>query len=523
MSIFTKTNMQKPTTNKFDLTHDRKMSASIGKLTPFLVMDTIPGDKINMQSHCMVRFAPLIAPVMHKVKVYMHYFFVPNRLVWPNWEDFITGGEDGDSDPTWPHINLDWGEAQILPSSLADYLGVPNSNGVGGATPRKISAIPFAAYQKIYNDYYRDQNLIDPVTDQLSDGANGLFSLNQLRNRAWQHDYFTSALPFTQKGPEAMIPIGGEAPLKLIDPSGPVQQRVQDANNPGIDVGGTLEGAGQLIADAGTQVPAYLTIESSHVADLSSITASSIIELRRAFKLQEWLEKNARGGSRYIESIQVHFGVQSSDKRLQRAEYIGGYSAPVQISEVLNSTGPTADPETQDWVSPQGSMAGHGIAVGGGKRMSYYCEEHGYLIGLMSVMPKTAYQQGIPRHFMRRDKFDYAWPEFAHIGEQAIEAAELFQQPGTDGLDTWGYAPRYAEYKYLNDTVHGDFRTSLDFWHMGRKFTSLPNLNKNFIECTENEVDRIFAVKVGDENLWAHVLNNVEAERKLPYFGNPKM
>jgi hypothetical protein len=522
MNIFNQINVQKPSSNTFDLTHDRKVSTTMGRITPIMVMDCVPGDKINIKGNAMVRFAPMVTPVMHRVNVYLHYFFVPNRILWNNWEKFITGGDDGTADPIAPYVEY---QINTQPaSSLADYLGLPVGGDQLSSGQNPVitaSALPFAAYAKIYNDYYRDQNLQNEVNFELIDGqVSGaqLAALSVLRNRAWHHDYFTSALPFTQKGPEALLPIGGQAPVVAwLDPlKNPQTFRATGTNIPQSSQNVTSDAAGSILASGGNS--AFIDLEDSHYADLSAATATSIIELRRAFKLQEWLEKNARGGSRYTESILVHFGVQSSDKRLQRAEYIGGSKSPVKISEVLNTTG------TQD--APQGTMAGHGVSVGGSNTFSYFAEEHGYIIGLMSVIPMTAYQQGIPRHFSRFNRFDYYWPEFAHIGEQAILNQELgLVQSSTQNEGTFGYTPRYSEYKYMMNTVHGDFKISLDRWHMGRKFTgSAPiPLAAKFIECDNEEVERIFAVTGNLDNLWCHILNEVKATRLMPVFGNPRI
>ena len=243
------------------------------------------------------------------------------------------------------------------------------------------------------------------------------------------------------------------------------------------------------------------------------VPPTSINELRRAFRLQEWLERNARGGTRYIEQILAHFGVKSSDARLQRPEYITGVKTPVVISEVLNTTG-------IDGELPQGNMAGHGVAVTTGKFGSYFCEEHGWIMGIMSVMPKTAYQQGIPKMFQKFDNLDYYWPSFANIGEQEVKQSEIFAFTANDN-NTFGYVPRYAEYKYMPSRVAGEFRTSLDYWHLGRKFDTQPTLNQTFIECDPSATKRIFAVEEGADTLYCHVLNKIQAIRPMPKFGTP--
>ena len=378
-------------------------------------------------------------------------------------------------------------------------MGVPPNPGTT-YRPR-INALPFAAYQAIYNEYYRDQNLVSEVDYKLVDGANGFNAdLIVMRQRAWEHDYYTAALPFAQKGAAVDIPLGSveSAPVKLgIGPGGTTAEVDIDITGIGI---------------AGVNIPRS-TDSGNLLVEGQNVEPTSINDLRRAFRLQEWLEKNARGGTRYIENILTHFGVRSSDKRLQRPEYITGVKSPVIISEVLNTTG-------ADGGLPQGNMAGHGISVSSGNYGSYNVEEHGYIIGIMSVMPKTAYQQGIPKTYLKNDPLDYFWPSFANIGEQPVQVQELYAYTA-NAENTFGYTPRYAEYKYNPSRVAGDFRTTLDFWHLGRIFATEPTLSQEFIECTPEDVERIFAVQDDTDNLYCHVYNKIKAVRPMPKFGTP--
>lgn len=523
--IFNEIELKHVQSNTFNLSHDKKLTLDMGYLVPVTVLDVIPGDSFNLSTSQMIRFSPLVAPLMHEVNVYMHYFFVPNRLLWPNWSKFITGGEDGLDESVMPFMQL--GKAELTNGSLPDYLGLPTA-AVTSTKTFSPQALPFAAYQLIYNEYYRDQNLITSDWEELADGNNDAkkLILTTLRKRAWEHDYFTSALPWTQKGIEATIPLGTRANLvyepiidglvgetKLRIPGDPVTSNTV-AGNIKAQTGSPVNIANALGDTLNVDVTEHTQV------DLTQAAAASINDLRRAFRLQEWLERNARGGSRYTESILAHFGVKSSDARIQRPEYLGGTKSHVTFSEVLQTSGtPIQDPYT---TTPQGNMAGHGINVSGGKNIRYYSEEHGYIIGIMSVMPRTSYQQGVPKHFLKKDKFDFYWPSFANLGEQPIENQELYLNlvDTAANSNTFGYTPRYAEYKYMSSSVHGEFRGSLDFWHLGRIFSGPPALNKQFIEANPDK--RIFAVTDNNPNqLYAHVFNQVRATRKMPVFGTP--
>lgn len=533
MSIFNQVSMPRNKRNKFNLSHDRKFSLKFGVLTPVLCMEVVPSDIISVDTTSVIRFAPMLAPVMHQVNVYTHYFFVPNRIVWENWEDFITGGEDGLAEPEFPTIGY---TSRV--GDLADYLGLGYTELQTSTEP--VSAIPFAGYQKIWNDYYRDQNLQDEFDSNLIDGANVDWPLAMIRNRAWQHDYFTSALPWTQKGQEVTMPLGAAAPIARVDPlendilfTGTELTGSAAPTTPWLSGVSPLTKAptGDLTIDADQDVDAggsgkvaldnsynYYANTQNWYADLGAATAASINDLRRAFALQSWLEKNARGGSRYFEFLQVHFGVKSPDARLQRPEFLGGGKQRVQFSEVLQTSAMDTEP------TPQGNMAGHGIASGKNAGFKYRVVEHGYIFGIMSIMPKPAYQQGTPRHFSKFDRFDYFFENFEQIGEQPIYNREIYNDNNSsyepEGI--FGYTPRYAEYKYLPSTVHGEFKTSLNFWHMGRIFDGPPHLNEDFITMDDAEVSRVFAVEDA-EKLYCYLHNKVKAIRPMRYFANPSI
>lgn len=526
MKQFDSIQVLKPSRNKFDLTHKRKMSLNMGELIPILVQEIVPGDKFRVKSEVMLRFAPLLAPVMHEIDVTTHYFFVPNRLVFAEWEDFITGGRLGTTTPVAPFMTVATADVtanRYANSSLADYLGMPTiPNPTTVVNTLNYSAIPFRAYQQIYNDYYRDQNVeadldVSTASGQVT-GAE-LAKLHTKRKRAWEKDYFTSALPFAQRGNPVSIPITGTGSVTYMG-----QSRVLDQAGAPAAVS-TYVGTSPAVA--GDMVVGKTTLTngtSGRIENIASVSFSSsnftVNELRRSVALQSWLEKNALAGGRYTEQLLVHFNVRSSDARLQRPEYLGGGKSPAVISEVLSTYQDPADAG-----NPQGNMAGHAISVGRTNGFQRTFEEHGFVIGIMSVLPQTAYQQGVPSFFRRLDRFQYLFPEFANIGEQAIPLSELYYNaasPTTEKDETFGYQSRFADYKYTPSTVHGEMRSTLDYWHMGRKFSSKPVLNSSFIQS--DPTLRIFAVDdPAQEHLYCQILNRVDAIRPLPYFGTPQL
>lgn len=530
--LFDSIQLNRPKLNKFDMSHEKKLSMNMGQLIPVMLQEVLPGDKWRVSHEVLMRLAPMLAPIMHRVNVYTHSFFVPMRLVWDEWEDHITGGRLGDLAPIVPFMRIDDSadsdNAFGAVGGLPDYLGIPPiaTNGGSPVLPDgelNISALPFRAYQLLYDEFFRDQNLeaslgISKASGQVL-GAE-IAKLTTIRTRAWEKDYFTSALPFAQRGGAVSLPLEfGAADITYKD--------ISDVLVGGVAVPNQVLGTGDVtvpeqlhagptggVIDPAAGTPAR--IENIESIESTSVTINA---LRQAVRLQEWLERNARGGGRYIEQVASHFGVISSDARLQRPEYLGGGRKPVVISEVLSSF-------QADTSEPQGTMAGHGISAGTNSGYSRRFEEHGYVMTILSVLPRTAYMEGIHRMWTRFDKLDNYFPEFANLGEQEVKRKELYADynsavPGQND-QTFGYQSRFAEYKYACDSVHGDFRTTLAFWHMGRILGGVQFLNQAFV--TADPTHRIFAVDDPlQHKLWVQVYNQASALRPIPYFATPRL
>lgn len=582
-NIFTSVSARTPKRHKFKLNHECKLTGEMGQLLPIFCQDVLPGDRFKVGTSQLIRFAPMLAPVMSAIDAYVHFFFVPNRIIWKDWETFITGSRNGkklaeEEVPVQPRLMVagNWlnkspessnlqkffdGIPYCSNGSLIDYLQFPTTNETKDRTlSYPIDELPLRAYQRIYFDWYRDENLSDfddfeiIDNDKFNNGDNYLISdgqneeyftranlLMRLQRRAWKKDYFTSALPFAQKGDDVLIPgtlsntnikgdsfvlrnsdstqgqtfnISGEADTVLKN----LQAARVSASQPYARVL-TEQGKNLYLAEGAVQF--NINDIASHLSlDSSNISAGTIRELRRAMAAQRFLEREAVGGTRYIEQILSFFGVKSSDARLQRAEFLGGSKQPIVVSQVLQTSESTQN-------SPLGQPAGNAVSGGGKFIFDRTFEEHGWIIGLLSVIPRAEYMDGYPRKYMKRDRFDYYWPQFARIGEQEIKRSELkynFGEPYDSGAnnETFGYTPRYAEYRFINSHVHGDFRDSLDFWTLARRFESQPLLNESFIEC--NPSQRIFAYDNTDnenvyQHLWMQVGFNVSALRPLPKYG----
>jgi len=516
MKLFNQVKGNYPKRTQFDLSHERKLSCKIGQLIPIMVDEVVPGDTFSVNSEVLARMAPTLAPIMHRMNVYVHYFYVPNRIIWKDWKTFITGEDELlHTDIAVPKFNLNNSVKQGK-GTLADYFGLP----VGvPMTEYKPSQLPFRAYHAIWNEYYRDQNLQEE-TKYLDWDENPTEDWYTVKQRAWEKDYFTSALPWAQKTPDGQ-PVGI-----------PVQPNYITTGSLAVDETtggwseGTLQSTGGQINDGTHNVIIKNMLDGQEME-------INLNEFRQAHRIQKWFERQARAGSRYVETMLSHYGQKIPDL-YDRPEFLGGGKTPMIISEVINQNAnqTAGDGDTN---MPLGDMAGHGIAIGKMNRTTAQFKEHGWIMGIMSVMPKTAYQNGVHKSFSRTDRFDFFWPEFSNLGEQPVLNKELWMSSDLKKHeDVFGYQSMYAEYKYKGSSVHGDMRDELKYWHMGRFFArdDEPRLNEKFVECDHAEVSRVFAVPTkpdGDkdytnkDHLWVQVYNDVKANRPMPYYGTPTL
>lgn len=519
--IFNKVLVTAPKRNVFDLSHDRKFSAQMGLLYPCLVEEVYPSESWSIGGNSLVRTAPMVAPMMHLVDIFQHYFYVPNRILWANWDRFITGGDkfnETSPNPVPPYIVIPVGGFDV--GSLADYLGFPTGQGEG----TKVSAFPFAAYFRIHYEYYADENIPQHGLFMLADGDNTTALMNMGANdvcmpRCWEKDYFTSCLPEPQKGPEVTIPLGSEAPIMFrLDSNGRTSTRKASDDSfwgdPNIPLG-NQDAQGRIMTVDGSDEPVNIDVSSTHYVDLSAASSATVNSWRLATSVQRLYERLARGGSRSIEFLRAVWNSRASSSRLDRPEYIGGAKEPLSVSEVLQTSETAA--------SPQGNMSGHGISVTRINHAQYNSEEYGVIMGLFSVRPKTAYQQGIRKAWTRlNDRFDYFFPDLAHIGEQPVLNKEIYVTSDLDENEqTFGYLPYGTELRYINDSVHGEFRSTQNFWHMGRIFENLPTLSPEFLYM--NDVTRrVFAdTSENTDTLYCHVYHKIKAKRCIPRFGTP--
>lgn len=496
--------------NKFSLSHYRLFTGKMGYIIPIGLVEVLPGDSVRHATSLFMRLAPMLAPVMHPCHVCIHTWYVPFRLVWDEFEDFITGGPDGLNTSVFPTVKAPSGGFAI--GSLADYMQVPT-----GVADIEISALPFRAYNMIYNEWYRDQDLEKELVFSTDSGADTTTSM-QLMRGDWARDIFTTARPWPQKGLDVSVPVNygsGSGPSMSVSLTGEPSLhkvssyagwRVVQTNGDGPLPAWTTVQADQhslagLAVSKGT-----LAISSNFNPGNPGIGSVDINQLREAFALQRFEEHRAMYGSRYVEYLR-YLGIKASDARLQRPEYLGGGKQTIQFSEVL---------QTAEGDNPVGTLRGHGISAMRSNRYRRFIEEHGYIMSLMLVRPKSIYMQGIPRTFLRRVKEDFWQKELEHIGQQEVYTQELYA--GAEKDKVFGYQNRYDDYRQHWSSVSGEFRSVLDYWHMARNFANEPVLNADFISAAPTE--RIFAAQQNDQ-LYCMANHSIQARRLMSKRGNP--
>jgi len=495
--------------SSFNRSHTIKTTFDSGDLIPILVDEALPGDTYRVKLTAFSRMATPIYPIMDNLFMDVFFFSVPNRLLWDNWEKFC-GEQDnpGDSiDYTIPTAGS--GGSPLSEGTIYDYMGLPTNVG---SIRDKFSMLPFRAYNRVYNEWFRDQNLQDSAPLSLGDGPD-LISDYEIKKRGKRHDYFTSALPWPQKGDSIDLPLGATAPV-IADPAQTFPEFQNHVN----------QAQGHLVTTSGT-VTTSLTSNSGAMhwrntglqTDLSTATAATINQLRQAFQVQKLLERDARGGTRYVEIIKAHFGVTTPSAGW-RSEYLGGGTRMVNIS-------PIAQTSSSDATSPQGNLAAMGTATLDGIGFTKSFTEHCTIIGLVNVRADLTYQQGLNRMWSRQTRYDFYWPALANIGEQAVLNKEIYFQGTTADDDVFGYQERYAEYRYKPSIITGAFRsnaaTSLDSWHLAQDFASLPALNDLFIEDNP-PVSRVVAVPSEPEFLFDGYFD-MNCVRPMPLYGVPGM
>ena len=504
--------------NKFNLSHENKLTCDMGQLVPVMCKLALPGDKWRVGVDCVMRVAPLLAPLMHNVKLYFHTFSVPLRLLMneKDWESFITGGPDGDDAGVLPYINFADG---VEVGSLADYLGFPTNLPGKGTDPTwkmpsvNYSALPFRAYALIYNEWYRNQNLQDPILVSLEMGADTTTN-TELLNRNWRKDYFTASLPSQMRGPQVYLPLGSYAAVVYSNSSVPsVDLKLAGVSSPLVN--GAVQGQ-PIYYDTPTSTPKVVEHSKNYrfLTNLQSARGASVSDFRMANAVQSFMESQMRGGARYVETLMSQFGVRSSDARLQRPEYLGGGVSQLVVTPVLQTS--------SDTVSPQGNMAGQAFSAQRSRQFTHFFEEHSIIMTLMSIMPDTSYMQGTPREWLYKTRYDFPWPMFSHTSEQEVKNAEIMTL-GTSADDgVFGYQSRYEEMRRIPSSVHGEFRSTLDYWHMGRIFapSNPPKLNADFVRSDPTK--RINAV-TSEHNCWCDIAFNISALRPLPKQGVPSL
>ena len=512
---------------KFDRSHVYKTTFDAGKLIPIFVDEVLPGDTTRMSINYFARLATPIKPIMDNIYLDWFFFFVPNRLVWDHWQNFCFEQEDPDdsTDYVIPTTSAgDTSDTSKAVGSLWDYFGLPI--GLSHGSGVNVSALPFRAVYLIWNEWFRDENLQKSVKIQKGDANEVLDSSRTSDQPSWvsdltvsgyvcpprgkRHDYFTSALPWTQKGPGVDISLTGNAPIMATTNTQP------DPHVPGIYVARDGASSTQFAAMTWDTNPANVASGSVY-ADLSDVSAITINGLRTAFQMQKFYERLARGGSRYTEVLRSFFGVVSPDARLQRPEFLGSFTKMVMVNPIAQTSA------TND-TSPQGNLSAYGVTASNFHGFTKSFVEHGYIIGFVCARADLTYQQGINKMWLRSTVYDFYWPTFAHLGEQAIELREIYAQGTEADTTVFGYQERYAEYRYKPSQITGKFRSAvtggnLDVWHLSQFFKNAPTLNEEFI--TENPpIKRIIAVPSEPEFL-LDIGFRYTTVRPMPMFGTP--
>lgn len=480
----------------FNMQTAHKTTFDSGFLVPVLCEEVLPGDTFNVRMTAFARLATPIYPTMDNMYLDSFFFFVPNRLVWKNWQRFM-GEQDSPTDSisfTIPTVQCPVAGWTI--GSLGDHFGLPTVGQVAAGLRVTHSALPLRGYCKIFNDWFRDENLQDHIPDNVEgDGPDNATHYVNMQRRGKRHDYFTSALPWPQKGGTPVsLPLGTSAPVLTNNQDVRFTGGGATNGNLQVNAAGAEAAVLQLVGATVDDTSVQFGNQTGLFADLSSATAATINQLRQAFQIQRLLERDARGGTRYTELVRAHFGVVSPDARLQRTEYLGGGSAPVVVNPTVqnSATGITGG------TTPLGNLAGIGTATAHRHGFSQSFTEHGYIIGMVSIRADLTYQQGLRRHWSRSTRYDYYFPAFAMLGEQAILRKEIYVTGDpTNDSTVFGYQERWAEYRYSPSQITGLFRSTaagtLDGWHLAQKFTTAPVLGDTFIKETP-PVDRILAV-----------------------------
>jgi hypothetical protein len=546
MSVFSSVLGNKVGRSVFDLSHVKRFTCDMGQLIPVYFDECVPGDTRKIGMQCVTRFQPLVAPILDSVDLTVHYFFVPTRLLMSkeeDWNTFLTGGKDGRDEsislPLFDFSNFSDGkyDQEVTPFStgirqgkysLWDYFGLPVGNFGSGVSydmvRSKNNVLGFCqrAYNLVWNEYYRDENVVDPA---------GLGN-STILYRAWKKDYFTSALPWQQRGVAPALPLSGTVPVTFSGPfalnSLAIGTFEGSAVNPvvGVESGGykPVSFLSTVPFNAGTTLN-YLkgNLASTASADLANAATFDVATLRQCVQIQRWLELNARGGVRYTEFLRSHFGIAPKDEVLGRPEYIGGTKSSIVISEVLQTSRTEETTESQKG-SPLGRLAGHGLGASSDYICTYTSKEFGYIIGIASWMPKPSYQQGINRIFTRKTKFDFYFPEFAHLSEQAVKNGEIYAT-GTDrDSEIFGYQGAYNEMRYMPSFNCADMRDTFSYWHLGRIFTSAPSLNAGFLTTNpkySGGIRKDIFASQNEPGLLVQFANIVKAIRPLPVYGTP--